>query len=189
MATEHISPQEAEERRSDFEQALEESGAVGGLPAGHAQVRFGSLLLAIGLTSCFPAAAQTQPHLAPVRNVMEIHFGFAVHDPYRYMEDLADPDVQTWLKEQADLARAVLDRIPGREGLRSRVEQLRNATPARVGEVRISGAWVYSLKRLAAESVPRLYARSGFHGKDRLLVDPEAMPAPKGSHKPSCIPI
>jgi prolyl oligopeptidase len=98
------------------------------------------------------------------------------------MEDLANPDVQTWLRGQAYFARAVLDRIPGREGLRSRVEQLRNATAERVGEVRINGTWIYSLKRLAGESVPRLYVRNGFHGKDRLLVDPETMPAPKGSH-------
>jgi len=182
MATEHIDTQGAEERPSDVKQAPEALAAGRGLPSGHAQEGIGSILLALALVNCLPAVAQTPPHLAPATNVMETHFGVAVQDPYRYMEDLANPEVQTWLKGQAERARAILDRIPGREGLRSRIEQLRNATTERVGEVRISGAWIYSLKRRADESVPKLYVRNGLHGKDRLLVDPEAMPAPKGSH-------
>jgi prolyl oligopeptidase len=180
VATEYTSPQEAEQQFYGGEEAPESPGAV--LPVAHAQAKIESFLLALMLSSCLPAVGQTQPHLAPVTNVVENPFGVTVRDPYRYMEDLANSDVQAWLKGQADLARAVLDRIPGREGLRSRVEQLRNATTERVGEVRINGASIYSLKRLAGESVPRLYVRSGFHGKDRLLVDPEAMPAPRGSH-------
>ena len=108
-------------------------------------------------------------------------FGVPVHDPYRYMEDLANPEVQFWLKEQADFARSTLDGIPGREGLRSRVEQLRNAATAQVGDVRANGSWVYSLKQLAGDNTPKLYVREGLHGSDRMLVDPESISATEGT--------
>ena len=140
------------------------------------------LLPGLALAISFPALAQTRPPVAPDREVVDTHFGVRVRDSYRYMEDLANPEVQTWLKGQADFTRSILDRIPGREGLRSRVEQLRNAATARVGDVRMNGAWVYSLKQLAGDNTPKLYVREDLHGKDRLLVDPESLSAPDGTH-------
>jgi hypothetical protein len=32
-----------------------------------------------------------------VRDVTDTHFGVAVHDPYRYMENLEDPEVAAWI--------------------------------------------------------------------------------------------
>ena len=140
------------------------------------------LRMMLAMASSLPVLAQLQPPPASVRDIVDTHFGVPVHDPYRYMEDLANPQVQTWLKEQADFKRSILDRIPGRKGLLSRLEQLGNAPTARVGTVRISGACVYSLKQLAGENTPKLYVRDGLKGKDRLLVNPESMAAPAGTH-------
>ena len=38
-------------------------------------------------------------------------------DPYRYFENMKDPEVVAWMKAQADFARTTLDRIPGRAAL------------------------------------------------------------------------
>lgn len=36
--------------------------------------------------------------VAPVRDVEQTLHGVTVHDPYRYFENLKDPEVQTWLR-------------------------------------------------------------------------------------------
>src|ERR1035441_9262214 len=175
----------AEERVSDVEQDQETLRAVGGVHRNQGYSRVKCPLLGLALAISFPGLAQMHQllaPLAPVRDAVDTHFGVPVHDSYRYMEDLANPEVQTWLKGQADFTRSILDRIPGREGLRSRVERLRNAATSRVGDVRMNGAWVYSLKQLTGENTPKLYVRNGLHGNDRLLVDPESMSAPEGTH-------
>src|SRR5256885_2314853 len=46
----------------------------------------------------------------------------------------------------------------------------------------ISGNKVYYQKRLASENIGKLYMRDGFSGKERLLVDPDAVKSPDGKH-------
>src|SRR5271165_3007069 len=58
--------------------------------------------------------AQTKPQVAPVRIVTDTYFGTTVADPYRYLEDVKDSEVEQWMKAQADFARNTLDRIPQR---------------------------------------------------------------------------
>jgi len=40
------------------------------------------------------------PPLAPVHEVTDEYFGVKVADPYRYMEDLAKPEVTAWFKAE-----------------------------------------------------------------------------------------
>ena len=71
------------------------------------------------------ALAQTKPPVAPVKDVVDTHFGVEVHDPYRYMEDMKNPEVAAWMKAQADFTRGVLDRIPQRATLLAEVAEIR----------------------------------------------------------------
>jgi hypothetical protein len=48
------------------------------------------------------------PPVAPLRVVTEDYFGAKVSDPYRYMENLSDPGVVKWFKEQDAYTRLVL---------------------------------------------------------------------------------
>jgi len=128
------------------------------------------------------AQAQTLPPAAPVRTVTDTYFGVAVPDPYRYLEDMKNPDVVAWMKAQADFTRATLDRIPGRSALLKRIGELGDAVPARVASVQVNNGHYYYLKRLATENIPKLYVRAGFAGKERLLVDPEATKGARGAH-------
>ncbi len=136
----------------------------------------GVALLAAG------ASAQTKPPVAPVRNVTETHFGTTVTDPYRYMEDMKNPEVADWMKAQADYTRAMLAKIPGRNEVLTEVTTFGDAAAARVSSVQIVGEKVYYLKRRADENISKLYLRDGFAGEERLLVDPDAMQAPEGKH-------
>jgi prolyl oligopeptidase len=128
------------------------------------------------------ALAQSRPPLAPVRDVTDTYFGVSVPDPYRYMEDLKNPEAAAWMKAQADHARKTLDRIPGRAALLKRIAELGDAAPARVSGVQFNNGSYYYLKRLADENIPKLYVRTGLTGKERLLVDPEATKTKAGEH-------
>ena len=55
---------------------------------------------------------------------MDEYFGVKVDDPYRYMENMDDPEVQAWFKGQAEYAAQVLDNIPGRNAIYQRLKQL-----------------------------------------------------------------
>ena len=44
------------------------------------------------------------PPVAPVKVVQDKYHGTTISDPYRYMEDFKDPEVQSWVKGQADFA-------------------------------------------------------------------------------------
>src|SRR3981081_2122459 len=54
----------------------------------------------------------------------DTYFGETLGDPYRWMENDKDPDWLPFLKGQNEHARALLDRIPGREQLLKRIQQL-----------------------------------------------------------------
>src|SRR5271166_2654636 len=83
-----------------------------------------------GLTSIC-ARALDAPPAAPIRPVTDDYFGTPTVDNYRYLEDLKDPQVQSWMKAQADYTRATLDALPGRQALLERVHELANADTRR----------------------------------------------------------
>ena len=127
-----------------------------------------------------PAAA---PPAAPVRVVTDEYFGVKVADPYRYMEDLKNPEVEAWFKAQNDYTRSVLARILGRDALMSRIKALDETAPARVTDVRrLPGDRYFYQKRLASEDVAKLYFRDGLGGEEKLLVDPTKFQTTGGPH-------
>lgn len=138
--------------------------------------------IAAGVFIAPVALAQTKPPVAPVRPVTDTYFGVTVADPYRYLEDLKNPDVVAWMKGQADYTRGVLDRVPQRSTLLAEVRKYGDASAARTSDVRINGDHVYYYKRRANENIPKLYVRQGLRGSERLLVDPEAEPGPADKH-------
>lgn len=55
--------------------------------------------------------------VAPVRPVTDYYYGTKIVDNYRYMENLKDPEVQKWFKNQNNYRSATLAKIPGRDKL------------------------------------------------------------------------
>jgi len=119
-------------------------------------------------------AAPSRPPAAPVRPVTDDYYGVKVADPYRYMENLKDPEVQAWMKAQNDYARAVLAGIPGRQQLLARIRELDQSVP-QVGAVRLPGDVNEIQKQLPGEDVAKFYLRRGLAGEDKLLVDPDTI--------------
>ena len=117
---------------------------------------------------------QAAAPVAPVRDVVETLHGVTVHDPYRYFENLKDPEVQAWLKGQGDYARRTLDRIQGRDALERRIAELSAATGDKLGGiVRMPGERIYYLKRGRGEKQFKLVMRVGLDGSEKVLADPD----------------
>src|SRR5271170_7584494 len=110
-------------------------------------IRSSRLVLAFilsGAALAAQAAPLTQP-VAPVRPVTDTYFGTPVVDPYRWMENLKSPEVQTWMKAQNDYTRDYLSHLPGRDALVQRVESLDNAAN-RVGDLGLYGSRYFYYK-------------------------------------------
>ncbi len=124
-----------------------------------------------------PPPAKAGPPAAVVRPVSETYFGQTVVDPYRYLEDVKTPDVQAFMRGQAEFARKVLDAIPGRAGLLSRITELSEAGIA-ISAVQVTGTGanpqVFYLKQGKGDGTRKLFTRTGFGGAEQLLFDPSA---------------
>ena len=96
----------------------------------------GVLLAIVSLagTCALHAIDKLSQPVAPVRPVTDTYFGTPVVDPYRWMEDLKSPEVQTWMNGQAAFTKDYLSKLPGRDDLVKRIEALDNAA-TRVGGV------------------------------------------------------
>jgi prolyl oligopeptidase len=153
---------------------------LGGRAFAVATLAFASFLSqAPAQSSPAPAA----PPVAPVRTVTTDYYGNTVTDPYRYMENLSDPDVAAWFKGQDAYTRGVLAKIPGRDALLARIKELDTSTPAIVRSIdAMPGGRYFYQKTLPSEIVAKLYVRDGLDGTERLLLDPDKYPAPAGSH-------
>jgi prolyl oligopeptidase len=127
-------------------------------------------------------APQSMPPKAPIRSVTDDYFGTNVVDNYRYFENLKDPEVQQWIKAQADYTRATLDALPGYSALLKRVEDLDESEPAQVSDLQIVAGRYYTLRRPPGGQSPRLYVRDGVKGEDHLLIDPEKLSTDQNSH-------
>ncbi|MEM4989537.1 prolyl oligopeptidase family serine peptidase [Collimonas sp. H4R21] len=123
------------------------------------------------LVTALPAHAAS---VAPVQDVSDVLHGVTVKDPYRYFENVKDPKVQSWLKEQGESARKELDRIELRNQLEQRIADISAATGDDIRDItRMPGNQVYYLKRARGEKQFKLVMRDSLQGPERVLVDPE----------------
>jgi prolyl oligopeptidase len=119
-------------------------------------------------------AAEPTPPIAPVRDVVQVLHGVTVHDPYRYLENVKDPEVQAWLRAQGEVTRQTLDKIDLRERLLKRIVELSAATGDSINSVlRMPLNRVYYLKRATGETQFKLMMRIGLDGAEKVLVDPQ----------------
>ncbi|HET9405855.1 MAG TPA: prolyl oligopeptidase family serine peptidase [Candidatus Sulfotelmatobacter sp.] len=129
-----------------------------------------------------PSVVPAKPPVAPVHPVTDDYYSTKIVDNYRYMENLKDPEVQQWMREQAGYTRAALDSLPGRSALLTRSIDLMRMQQAIVSDIQIVAGHYYSLRTSSGSQVAGLYVRDGLSGTDRLLIDPEKDSDPRGTH-------
>ncbi len=121
------------------------------------------------------AAPVTVPAPLPAQPVTDAHWGTAVVDPYRFLEDVKRPDVQQWMRTQADAAQGNLARIPGRQPLLERIRTIEGAAGGQVGDTQITqGGALFYLRRNPGENQFKLVWRAHAAAPERVLLDPQA---------------
>jgi prolyl oligopeptidase len=83
--------------------------------------------LALGALFLTPGVASAGDGGAPptaIRPVVDRYYGIAVRDPYRWLENAADPAVHEWALAQDARTRAWLDKLPVRAAIHAKLERL-----------------------------------------------------------------
>ena len=109
-----------------------------------------------------PPATKQQP-------VTDDYFGHKIVDPYRWLEDGSSPETQQWVAAQLAYTRSILDKLPGRDKLHDRIEQLIEI--GNLGETEVGGDYYFHTRREGKQNQPVLYVRKHVDGKDEVLVD------------------
>ncbi len=76
-----------------------------------------SLIFFLFITGCSSLFAQWQYPTSKKVEVSDTYFGVTYNDNYRWLEDMKNPEVNTWFKAQADLTNATMNTIAVRTRL------------------------------------------------------------------------
>ena len=141
------------------------------LPSVSLSVR--SALAVLAMLSSSAMAQWTYPH-APTSSDFDVWHGKRYEDPYRPLENLADPNVAAWFKAQSELTDRTIAQIPGRDALVQEWLAMDKRTPPRYREFQFEGKRLFYRKTLGGENVGRLFVQEGWDGREQLLFDPDS---------------
>lgn len=119
-----------------------------------------------------PTATRSSPPPTRREDVFDELHGVRVPDPYRWLERADDPAVVAWTRAQDAHARDELARIPGRDRLRARLEQLMRHTAVSVP--RRHGTRLFFSRRAADRDRASVIVRED-DGRERVLLDPDRL--------------
>jgi prolyl oligopeptidase len=131
------------------------------------------LLAAVPASAGDPALAPRYPETRRDGTV-EVQFGEAVADPYRWLEaDVRQsPEVAEWVAAQNAVTNAYLADLPGREILARRIRSLLDFE--RFSIPKKGGKHYFYLRNSGLQNQSALYVRDGLQGTARLLIDPSS---------------
>jgi prolyl oligopeptidase len=119
-------------------------------------------------------AARAGLDYPPTRTVEaeDTYFGRTYKDPYRWLENLKDKDVESWFKAQAELTDNLLAKLPGKDALAEEWMALDKLKPATYSGITYENGRVFYKKTLGGENVGKFFFREGWNGTEKLLFDP-----------------
>ncbi len=130
------------------------------------------LFLVLPVLVAMPCHAQLNYPPTKTVDASDAYFGKTYNDPYRWLENLKDKDVEAWFKAQAELTDGQLAKIPGRDALAQEWMALDKLKPAAYRTIRCEHGRFFYKKTLGGENVGKLYFREGRDGAEKLLFDP-----------------
>jgi prolyl oligopeptidase len=115
-----------------------------------------------------------KPQSAAIKPVNDNYYGITVKDPYRYLENLEDPEVISWMKYNAHYAKSNLHQIPGRQEMPDNFFVLDSRVSSRIQNTKLTtdGKHFY-LKLRPEDENGKLFFRTGYHSEEKLLFDPD----------------
>jgi prolyl oligopeptidase len=80
------------------------------------------------------------------RPVVDKYGDVSVTDDYRWLENLADPEVKSWIAAQNALTREILDAVPAREAIGKKLMALNTAPRLSYSNVKFRGGRLFAMK-------------------------------------------
>src|ERR1700722_8692551 len=115
------------------------------------------------------------PPLAEKHPLEETLHGVKIVDNYRWLEDGSSAETQKWVEQEMGYTRGVLDPLPGGDAIHKRLTELLSI--GSLTQPQIGGKYYFYTRRDGMQNQPVLYVREGVDGKDRVLVDANALAA------------
>lgn len=116
-----------------------------------------------------------QPPPTEVRTVIDTLHGVVIEDPYRWLEDQDGTETRRWIEAQSAFTDSLLAQVPGREAIRSRLEELLKVDV--VGTPIERGGRFFFSKRSKDADLSVICMRQGIDGVDEVLLDPHPLSA------------
>ncbi len=101
------------------------------------------------------------------------YFGTKVSDPYRWLEDDKSAETAKWVTEQNKVTQNYLSKIPYREQVRKRLEEMWNYP--KYSSPRKEGEYYYYYKNDGLQNQSVLYRQKGLSGTPEVFIDPNKM--------------
>ena len=106
-------------------------------------------------------------------NQVDEYHGTKVADPYRWLENDTSVETKAWVQEENKLTFEYLGKIPYRERLRKRIQELYNY-PKYSAPFRKAG-YLYYYKNNGLQNQAVLYRQKGLDGKPQVVIDPNKL--------------
>lgn len=119
--------------------------------------------------------AQYKYPATPERPVVDDYFGTKINDSYRWLEDMNNPEVQKWFKDESDYTNSIVKTISGRDALFNRMKEIQALSGDQYGTIRQVGDIYYYTKNKKKENIYKLYFRKNRNGAEILLLDPSTI--------------
>lgn len=103
----------------------------------------------------------------------DLYHGRQIADPYRWLEEDTDPEVEAWVDAQNTLTFDYLKKIPFRKAVSRRLTGLmdyeRVSSPFRAGD------YYFFYKNTGLQNQPLIYFQKGLDGEPKVFIDPNAL--------------
>lgn len=124
-------------------------------------------ILFIALVTMLSSFGQIKyPETKKVTHVDD-YFGTKIPDPYRWLEDDKSAETASWVAEQNKVTQDYLSKIPYREEVRKRLEEMWNYP--RYGSPTKHGAYYYFYKNDGLQNQSILYRQIGINGTPEIF--------------------
>jgi len=101
------------------------------------------------------------------------YFGTIVKDPYRWLEDDNSDETIAWVKEENKVTEDYLSKIPFREKVKSRLEEMWNYP--KYGSPFKEGDYYYFYKNDGLQNQAVLYRQKGLEATPEVFIDPNKL--------------
>jgi prolyl oligopeptidase len=125
------------------------------------------------LTTPNPVIKLSYPDTRRVTNVFDNYHSTTIADPYRWLEIDTAANVEAWVKAQNAVSFGYLEKIPFRENIRQRIEELFNYP--RLSSPFKAGDYYFFYKNDGLQNQAVIYVQKGLDGEPKVFIDPNTI--------------